>query len=722
MLQLYPIESRLRELESVAGLGRVFIAVHHVKKDGACTCGRETCDSQGKHPIDRGWQAPGAQYPASAVERWFRDGRNAGIVTGAETGLLLLDLDNEDAVVWFEERNQDAPFFMVRTGRGAHVYYKHPGWDVRNSAGALAPGVDVRGERGFVVAPGSIHRNGRMYAVDTESQDDPQPVPGWLDEALKQASRPRAQAPQTRTDADGLIREGGRNEAVFKIASSLRAQGLGYEAILASLRATNETAVVPPLEDRVLVDIAERVVDGYQAGTPARRIKIGLASGLKVEQPEGDDKKGVQPDDIARAYIEATADKPVVLHRGFWFAFNGQCYDRTTDDDIAHSVLARMQQAPELVSKCKRAFVGDVVANLASRVRIPNEIELGGWTSVDGPLSIVARNGIVDVDAYLAERDDWLKPHDPDLLATVCLPFEVDPEADCPLWMSVLEKIMPDEETRTRLQQWFGLNMVPDISHQLAAILVGDGSNGKSTVLEILGDLVGRGNYSTVPLERFGERFDLAAMVGKSANIAHEMGEIDKAAEGVLKQLISGEEMTFERKHKDPYQARPTARLTFSTNVLPRFADRTDAIWRRLLIFPFNVKIRQEEKDYSILDKLRAELPGIFNWAIYGLELLKAHGIGESLEMSNTKARYREAVNPFLQWVDDRIDDTGLGTVETAKLHEDYRSWCGTNGYHPLAARTFESELERHFRRTVSRPRDNGGARPRVFPGLRIVR
>jgi P4 family phage/plasmid primase-like protien len=491
---------------------------------------------------------------------------------------------------------------------------------------------------------------------------------------------------------------------------------------LASLRGTNETAVDPPLEDRVLVDIAERVSDGYAAGTPARRIKIGLASGLKVEQAEGDDKKGVQPDDIARAFIAATADKPLVLHRGFWFQFNGRCYDRTTEEEVGHLVLARMQQAPELVSKRKRAFVADVVANLAPRVSVPKQVEIGGWSSGEGPLSIVAKNGIVDVEAYLAERDDWLKPHDTGLLATVCLPFAVEPEADCPLWMSVLEKIMPDEETRTRLQQWFGLNMVPDISHQLAAILVGDGSNGKSTVLEILGDLVGKGNYSTVPLERFGERFDLAAMVGKSANIAHEMGEIDKAAEGVLKQLISGEEMTFERKHKDPYQARPTARLTFSTNVLPRFADRTDAIWRRLLIFPFNAKIRQEEKDYGILGKLRAELPGIFNWAIYGLEMLKTDGLAESLEMTNTKARYREAVNPFLQWVDDRIDNTGLGTVETARLHEDYRSWCGTNGYHPLAARTFESELERHFRRTVTRPRDNGGPRPRVFPGLRIVR
>lgn len=718
MSRLYPIESRLRELESVAGLGQVFIAVHHVKPDGKCTCGRETCDSQGKHPIDRGWQAPGAQYPASAVTQWYKDGRNAGIVTGAETGLLLLDLDNEDAVCWFEERNQDAPFFMVRTGRGAHVYYKHPGWDVRNSAGALASGVDVRGERGFVVAPGSIHKTGRMYAVDVESQDDPQPVPAWLDEALKQATRPRGEASPVRTDADGIIREGGRNEAVFSTAGALRRQGLGYDAIIAALRGMNETAVVPPLEDRVLVDIAERVVDGYEAGTPVRRIKIGLASGLKLPDPNPEDKGKILPITVAGSFIDATQDLPVILHRGIWLRYDGKCYHPTKEEDVGTTILARMQQAPELAPFCKRAFVADVVANMAAMVRLAPTEELGSWIG-GGPMSIVAQNGIVDVEAYLAERDDWLKPHDPDLLATVCLPFAVDPDADCPVWLSVLEKIMPDDRTRAELQKWFGLNMVPDITYQKAAILVGDGSNGKSTVLEILGDLVGRQNCSSVPLERFAERFDLAATLGKAANIAHEMGELDKTAEGFLKQLISGEEMTFERKYKDPYQGRPTARLTFSTNVLPRFADRTDAIWRRLLIFPFNVKIREDEKDYGILDKLRAELPGVFNWAICGLERLKAEGIGESLEMSNTKARYREAVNPFLQWAEERIKETGFGVTEVAKLHEDYRSWCGTNGYHALAVRTFEAEIERHFKREVKRP-GTDGPRPRVVEGIKL--
>ena len=716
---MYPIDTRLRELESVSGLGQVFIAVHHVRPDGRCTCGRPDCESQGKHPIDRGWQAPGAQHDATKAAQWYRDGRNAGIVTGADTGLLLLDLDNEDAVVWFENRNQDRPFFMVRTGRGAHVYYQHPGWDVRNSAGLVASGVDVRGERGFVVAPGSIHKTGRMYAVDVESADGPQPVPAWLDEALRNLKKPDSVGSRVRADEDGVIREGGRNQAVWSLGSSMRAAGLGYDAILAALRSTNETAIVPSLPDRVIVDIAERIVDGFAPGTPTRRIKIGLASGLDVEEKQTKDGRPiVLPIMIADAFVEATEDEPHVVHRGVWFRFDGKCYQQTSEDEVSLAVLKRMQEAPALGPYCKRGFIGDVLINLAARVVLPQYVELGGWVD-GGPLAIVAQNGIIDVQAYLDEREPWLLPHDPDLLSTVCLPFSVDADADCPTWLSVIEKIMPNNDTRRELQKWFGLMMIPDITYQKAAILVGDGSNGKSTVLEILGDLVGRKNCSSVPLERFAERFDLAAMVGKSVNIAHEMGELDKTAEGVLKQLISGEEMTFERKHKDPYQARPSARLTFSTNVLPRFADRTDAIWRRLMIFPFNVKIKDNEKDFGILERLRAELPGIFNWAIHGLDMLKAEGLTESLEMSNAKTRYREAVNPFLQWVDERIKETGFGVVEVAKLHEDYRTWCGTNGYHPLAIRTFEAEIERHFKKDIKRP-GTDGPRPRVVEGLKL--
>jgi phage/plasmid-associated DNA primase len=85
------------------------------------------------------------------------------------------------------------------------------------------------------------------------------------------------------------------------------------------------------------------------------------------------------------------------------------------------------------------------------------------------------------------------------------------------------------------------------------------------------------------------------------------------------------------------------------------------------------------------------------------------------------KTRFREAVNPFLQWIDERVEDTGLSQVETNKLHEDYRTWCSTSGYHPLAARSFEAELERVYKREVARP-GGTGPRPRVIAGLRLRR
>lgn len=714
---MYPITSRIAQLNQVAAFGRVFVPINGIGPDNRCTCGRELCESPGKHPIPRGWQNTSEHKTASEAVRWLQQGKNVGIVTGMDTGLLLIDLDDAEAIEWFERSNGDAPYFRVFTGRGAHVYYKHPGVEVRNSVKLLAPGVDVRGERGCVVGPGSIHASGRMYAVDAMSADEPQELPAWLLEAISNASRSRSPVSGVRADETGVIREGGRNQALFSLAGSMRHAGLGYDGILAALRATNEKACDPPLQDHILVGMAERAAE-YEPGTPARRIRIGSQTGMDVQAEDG---KAPTPFAVANAFQEAMRDTPVVYHRGSWLLHDGVCYNQIQEDAVARMVMLRLQASLETQRLSKRTYVADVVANLSAIAEVPDTVNYGQWIDRPGPLGIIVRNGIVDVHAYLADDSNWLIPHDAGLLSAVCLPFEARQEADCPIWQATLKRVIPEDETRDELQKWFGLNLVPDTSFQKAAVLIGDGANGKSTVLEILAELVGKGNYSTVPLEQFGERFELSAMVGKAANIAHEMGELDKSAEGVLKQLITAEEMRFERKYKDPYMARPTARLTFSTNVLPRITDRTDAIWRRLLIFPFTVTIPEEERDPELLTKLRAELPGIFNWAIEGLDHVYAYGFRESRGMNNVKTRYREAVNPFLQWVEERLEDTGLSSIETARLHEDYRIWCGSSGYHPLSARPFENELERVFKREVSRP-GSAGPRPRMIAGLRLRR
>jgi len=162
---------------------------------GACSCGRPDCDSIGKHPIQRlvlhGLHDATSQL--STVARWWQSVPNAnvGIRTGAESSLVVLDVDGPPgrsalrALVaahgLFEAR-------WVRTGSGGwHAYFAHPGATVPNSAGRVGDHLDVRGEGGYVVAPPSRHRCGRCYrwVVPPEGSAPPSgvqlpPIPDWL--------------------------------------------------------------------------------------------------------------------------------------------------------------------------------------------------------------------------------------------------------------------------------------------------------------------------------------------------------------------------------------------------------------------------------------------------------------------------------------------------------------------------------------------------------------
>ena len=113
------------------------------------------------------------------VARWAALGGNAGIVSGTISGLLVLDLDNDAAIAEAEARGIPATV-TVATAKGRHCYFAHPGGTIGNRAGIL-PGADVRGDGGYVVAPGSIHPTGVLYqwitAPDGTALASP---PDWL--------------------------------------------------------------------------------------------------------------------------------------------------------------------------------------------------------------------------------------------------------------------------------------------------------------------------------------------------------------------------------------------------------------------------------------------------------------------------------------------------------------------------------------------------------------
>lgn len=160
-----------------------------------CACGNPECSRVGKHPAVAWGELTLDDVPNLPPPD---DGAGYGIKTGAApkgSGVFVVDCDDEAAVEWFlaQPGITDARTYTVGTPRGAHFYFTPPaGVAVRNSVGALAPGVDIRGEGGFVVGPGSPHRSGGTYELLDDA--DPAPTPAWLVEWLR--SRPAAPAAQ----------------------------------------------------------------------------------------------------------------------------------------------------------------------------------------------------------------------------------------------------------------------------------------------------------------------------------------------------------------------------------------------------------------------------------------------------------------------------------------------------------------------------------------------
>lgn len=145
------------------------LPIHAPLDGGGCSCSQKVCNSIGKHPVFKGgWKI--ATTDSEQIKEWFDNGlrRNIAIATGAISGLFVLDVDGragEDSLQKLEAKYGVLPATVsVITGRGRHLYFKSPPEKILCSAGKLGQGLDVRGDGGIIIAPPSLHQNGKRYA------------------------------------------------------------------------------------------------------------------------------------------------------------------------------------------------------------------------------------------------------------------------------------------------------------------------------------------------------------------------------------------------------------------------------------------------------------------------------------------------------------------------------------------------------------------------------
>lgn len=194
------------------------------------------------------------------IRRWFERWKraNVGIVTGAVSGLVVLDVDprhgGDDALFGIERDSGPLPETpeAITGGGGRHIYFRHPGGIVRNMVG-LAPGIDLRGDGGMIVAPPSVHPSGRRYAWEVSHHPDdtaPAPAPGWLLDRVRGHDRPIGHtAGYWRAFVRDGVAEGARNNAIASLSGHLLWHGVDPAVVGDLMLCWNAMRCRPPLDD-----------------------------------------------------------------------------------------------------------------------------------------------------------------------------------------------------------------------------------------------------------------------------------------------------------------------------------------------------------------------------------------------------------------------------------------------------------------------------------------
>jgi len=663
----------------------------HTPNGQSSSCRKPYCPHVGKHP--RTLQGvKDATTDAVTIQTWWTKwpDANIGVATGSVSGVVVVDVDPRhgglETLQHLEEQHGALPTGPVvhSGGDGYHYYFLAPDFRVRSKSG-LADGIDVRGDGTYIVAPPSRHASGKIYQFADGLRPDlvslPR-LPDWLRNLIAAPSQENGHSKEKHAH----IREGSRNSHLTSLAGIMRQRGMGEDAMFAALKIENQKRCAPPLPDTEVAGIAASVAR-YPAG-PTIITNVGIVKRLA--------------DQIM--LMECFAQDP----GGKLYRFSGGVYKLDGSAHVKRSVKALLENW-NLSAKWSSARSEEVVEYI--RVDAPNLWERP-------PMNLVnVKNGLLDVEARR------LIGHSPEHLSSVQLPVAYDSEARCVEWENFVEEVFPRDaqDLAWQIVAWL---MRPDVSLQKAILLLGEGSNGKSTYLTAVSAFLGRSNVSAVSLHKLeSDRFSVARLLGKLANICPDLPSSHLVGTSTFKALTGGDAVLAEYKYKDTFEFVPFVRLVFSANHAPRSGDSTQAFFRRWLVVPFTRTFEgSEEIPRPEMDARLAkphELSGVLNKALLGLkQMQESKGLIESPSMRAAGDEFRKATDPLAVWLESwTIEKTDV-FVTKKDLRSAYNSKAEAAGQPPMTETGFGLALRRLRPNLKEAQRAVGGKKEWVWLGL----
>lgn len=238
--------------------GYKVLPLHYPNHRQKCSCAKKGCTSIGKHPLTKNGFKD-ASSDLSRIQEWWGafPTANIGILTGNQAGIVVLDIDKDhggyESLKTLEEKYGSLPPTRQTKsgGGGLHLYFKYSN-TLRNRVGLL-PGIDLRAEGGYIIAPPSIHYSGNRYSW-IDDQIELAPLPIWLEQLLSDHKSPEKIPAKKKP-----IHEGIRNKTLTSIAGMLRSHRLEKEDIEVCLRSLNSVLCEPALGQEEIGRIAKSI-------------------------------------------------------------------------------------------------------------------------------------------------------------------------------------------------------------------------------------------------------------------------------------------------------------------------------------------------------------------------------------------------------------------------------------------------------------------------------
>lgn len=252
---------RLERLLAFLDRGWALLPLHYPIARDRCSCGKEDCSSAGKHPMTK-HGLHDATLDRSKVIDWWRNRpkANVGVLTGASSGIVVLDIDpRHDAMRSLNElesRYGKLPKTLtVKTGGdGMHFYFRHPGVSVTNRVNVL-PGLDFRGDGGYIIAPPSVHKSLRPYSWENEAEEIAL-LPNWFLNLLRDRSKVSVPNSDPKIKIqNGYFGEGSRNNSLLSVGGFLKSRGVEHAELSSILWLLSKEICSPPLEEEKVLSV-----------------------------------------------------------------------------------------------------------------------------------------------------------------------------------------------------------------------------------------------------------------------------------------------------------------------------------------------------------------------------------------------------------------------------------------------------------------------------------